>query len=192
MHLTDQQTALFDFVKTYHGDQKRKYTGAPYWTHLISVAEIVAPYSAGLMEVEIALCHDLIEDTKATYDNLADKLKALHYLPGEMENILIGVQDLTDVFIHENYPALNRQQRKALEAERLIQTSAHSQTVKYADIIDNTTSIVEQDPGFAKIYIGEVNRYLGKLDKGNHELYQHCLQRTRLATQKIYRGQQEQ
>jgi len=175
MELSDQQSTLFEFVKTYHGDQKRKYTGAPYWTHLLSVATTASKYSSGLMEVEIALCHDLVEDTAATYNNLRIKLEALNYTESQIKDILKGVEDLTDVYTFEDYPELNRKERKTLEADRLIMTSPHSQTVKYADIIDNTTSIVEHDNGFAKIYIGEVSRYLYKLDKGNPELYRRCV-----------------
>ena len=175
MRLTDQQTTLFEFVKNYHGDQQRKYTGAPYWTHLLSVATTASEYSSGCMEVEIALCHDLIEDTAATYNALSEKLEALQYTETQIAYILEGVEDLTDVYTHEDYPELNRQQRKALEAERLIKTSAQSQTVKYADVIDNANSVGVHDTGFAKVYIGEVARYLYKLDKGNKELYQRCV-----------------
>jgi guanosine-3',5'-bis(diphosphate) 3'-pyrophosphohydrolase len=175
MILTDRQSRLFDFVKESHGDQKRKYTGAPYWIHLLSVAEIVYPYSSGFMEVEIALCHDLIEDTKATYDDLEKELVRERYNLIETRHILKGVEDLTDVYTHEAYPNLNRQKRKALEAVRLLDTSPYSQTVKYADILDNSASIAEHDPGFARIYISEIAAKITEMDKGNPELYKRCL-----------------
>ncbi len=127
------------------------------------------------MEVEIALCHDLIEDTTANYSDLKYELNDRGYNQAEIENIMTGVKDLTDVYVHEDYPSLNRQKRKALEATRLIETSAHSQTVKYADVIDNTTSIVEHDEGFARIYLREVTNYLYKLDRGNKQLYSRCV-----------------
>lgn len=37
LQLNKQQSDLFDFVKKSHGDQKRKYTGEPYWNHLKNV-----------------------------------------------------------------------------------------------------------------------------------------------------------
>lgn len=175
MQLTEQQTALFDFVKRYHGDQRRKYSNAPYWTHLWSVAEIVSAYESGAMEREIALCHDLIEDTDAGYQELENELKVLKYSETEVSDILTGVKDLTDVFVHKDYPAFNRKQRKAMEAERLVKISTHAQTVKYADIIDNTTSIVADDEGFARVYLKEIMSYLYKLDKGDGALYQRCI-----------------
>ena len=184
LKLTQRQSILFEYIKSRHGDQKRKYSGAPYWTHLLSVAGIVCDYSSGSMEIEIALCHDLIEDTTATYEELENKLHSLGYAEWEITNIVKGVEDLTDVYVHADYPQLNRRQRKLLEAERLLNTLAHSQTVKYADIIDNTTSIVSEDPGFARVYLGEITRYIYKLDKGNAELYRRCLDCIELAMKK--------
>ena len=42
MELQERQWELFDFVKEQHQDHKRKYTGEPYYTHLLRVAEIVS------------------------------------------------------------------------------------------------------------------------------------------------------
>ena len=173
--LTARQSKLFEYIKSKHGDQKRKYSGAPYWTHLWAVAEIVSVYGNDQMEVEVALCHDLIEDTDATYADLEDQLNALQYTEVELNYILKGVEDLTDVFVSSDYPTLNRRKRKELEAERLLGISGHSQTVKYADIIDNTASILAEDPGFSRVYMGEITRYILKLNQGNPELYQRCL-----------------
>lgn len=176
MKLTNRQTNLLHFVKEQHGDQKRKYTLAPYWTHLMSVAELVSEYPDIEMGVEIALCHDLAEDTKCKFYQLNEFLLNNGYgSETERHVILRDVTHLTDVFTSEAYPALNRAARKSEEAQRLISISPNAQSVKYADIIDNTSSIVKHDPGFAKVYLKEIEGKIPKMDKGNPELYARCL-----------------
>jgi guanosine-3',5'-bis(diphosphate) 3'-pyrophosphohydrolase len=174
LELTERQWALFDFVKEMHGEQKRKYTGAPYYTHLLSVADRVDPYKSSGYETEIALCHDLIEDTACSLADLSEKLISLGYGVKDDAEILAGVDDLTDKYTHERYPELNRAQRKKLEGLRIIASRPAAQTVKYADIIDNITSVVEHDPGFARVYAREIDGYLWQINKGNSALYAEC------------------
>lgn len=174
LELTERQWALFDYVKEMHGAQKRKYTGAPYYTHLLSVADRVEQYVRSGYEIEIALCHDLIEDTECSLADLSSKLMSLGYNVEEDVEILAGVDDLTDKYTHERYPDLNRAQRKKLESMRIVGSRPIAQTVKYADIIDNITSVAEHDRGFARVYAREIDSYLWKIDKGNRELYAEC------------------
>lgn len=174
LELTERQWALFDYLKEMHGDQKRKYTGAPYYTHLLSVAARVEQYVQHGYETEIALCHDLIEDTECSLADLSSKLLSLGYSIEEHVEILAGVDDLTDKYTHARYPDLNRAQRKKLESARIIISRPVAQTVKYADIIDNITSVIEHDRGFARVYAREIDSYLWKIDKGNQELYAEC------------------
>jgi guanosine-3',5'-bis(diphosphate) 3'-pyrophosphohydrolase len=174
LELSERQWALFDYVKEMHGTQKRKYTAAPYYTHLLSVADRVEQYVQNGYETEIALCHDLIEDTECSLADLSSKLISLGYNVEEDVEILAGVDDLTDKYTHERYPELNRAQRKKLESVRIMASRPVAQTVKYADIIDNITSIIEHDPGFARVYAREIDNYLWKIDKGNQELYAEC------------------
>ena len=178
MKLTERQNHLLEFVKTQHGEQKRKYTGLPYWTHLLSVAEIVSEYKS-VLGVEIALCHDLFEDTECYSEQLNAQLKQFGYDYHERIVIVNDVMHLTDQYTSEQYPDLNRAARKAKEAERLVGISANAQTVKYADIIDNTSSIVEFDPGFARVYIKEIAAKIYKMDKGDTDLHKRCLDTVR-------------
>lgn len=127
-------------------------------------------------ETEIALCHDLIEDTECSLADLSGKLLSIGYDIEEDEVILAGVDDLTDKYTTEKYPSLNRAQRKELESVRIIASRPIAQTVKYADIIDNMLSLAEHDPGFARIYAREVDNYLWKINMGNSELYAECCQ----------------
>lgn len=176
MKLNERQLVLFEWVKKCHGAQMRKYTFVPYWTHLLSVAEIVAPYDpeGNSLLIEIALCHDLLEDTSVSAPALAAHLINMGYSVGDTTRIVRNVQDLTDKFTHRDYPELNRFSRKVLESGILMNISPVAQTVKYADIIHNMKSIGEQDPNFAKIVVREVLMYLPNMDKGNPDLYKQC------------------
>lgn len=174
LELTERQWALFDYVRQMHGGQKRKYTGAPYYTHLLSVADRLEQYVKDGYETEIALCHDLIEDTECSLADLSYLLMSIGYNLEEDEVILACVDDLTDKYTTEKFPSLNRAQRKELESARISTSRPVAQTVKYADIIDNMLSIVEHDPGFARVYAREVDSYLGRINMGNPQLYAAC------------------
>jgi len=171
--LTRQQKLLLEFVKKQHGEQKRKYTGEPYWTHPLEVATIL--HDNGLFNmVELALCHDLYEDTKCNFDSLYKELLRLDYSNVNAYNICKQVQELTDVFTHEDYPYMNRLKRKQKEAKRLGNVSFKAQTVKYADLISNTKSIVENDPKFAVVYLKEKQEILNRMTDGDATLFQKC------------------
>jgi len=172
MILTEKQFLLFDFVSEKHGGQKRKYTGDPYTEHLLSVAETVFRYDEDA--VEIALCHDLFEDTNCDFNQLYKRMVEIGYDRRYAYETCTCVKELTDVFTHEAYPYLNRAKRKENEAKRLSTISSRSQTVKYADLIDNTSSIVQHDKGFAKTYLKEKERIIELMTNGNEELFRLC------------------
>lgn len=175
MNLTEQQNLLLDFVKLQHGEQKRKYTGEPYWNHLYAVASIVSDYEPHTFAVEIALCHDLFEDTQCTFTQLHNSLISFGYDRKDAYDICTCVNELTDVYTSEAHPYMNRKKRKAEEAKRLGTISALSQSVKYADLIDNTSSIVERDESFAKVYLSEKKDILSVMNKGNQDLFKRCI-----------------
>ena len=63
--------AAFEFAAEAHKDQKRK-SGEPYIIHPLAVAQIVAEeLHLDSESIEAALLHDVIEDTDATYDDVA-------------------------------------------------------------------------------------------------------------------------
>lgn len=175
MKLTSRQEMLLQFVKTSHGDQVRKYTCEPYWHHVVCVAEIVnefCPDDFGL--IEIAFCHDLFEDTSVTNDGLVKALQESGYEPVELLFITRGVLALTDVWTSDSHPYWNRSTRKSWEADRLGKIYKEYQSVKYADLIDNTRSIVEHDKGFAKKYLAEKRDILEVMRTGNLPLLIKC------------------
>jgi len=172
MKLETMQLKVLEFVKAKHGDQVRKYTGEPYWTHPYAVAEIIHKIFPG--GIEIALCHDLIEDTDCNFPELHEKLIEIGYTPFGARHICVGVDQLTDKYTKENYPNLNRKERKEKECERLSKSFPGQQTIKYADLLHNSKSILEHDPGFAKIYLKEKKDILNAMRLGDIELFYKC------------------
>ena len=61
-----------EYAREKHKDQKRK-DGSPYIIHPLAVAEVVAEMGLDLDAVLGALLHDCIEDTDASFDDIAKK-----------------------------------------------------------------------------------------------------------------------
>jgi (p)ppGpp synthase/HD superfamily hydrolase len=167
--------------------QKRKYTGEPYWTHTEAVAATVTGllekskgqsgnFKRAMTMIPAALGHDLLEDAKVTTQDLVREFGL------DVANLVV---ELTDVFTPEAYPALGRAQRKRLEAERLGRISADAATIKLADLLSNTSSIVDNDPGFAKTYIREKAEVLKHLTHGDGELYARATAQLAAAIEKL-------
>ncbi len=62
-------TKAYNYALLHHGDQKRK-SGEPYIIHPLNVANILAGLGMDTTTVCAALLHDVIEDTKATRQDL--------------------------------------------------------------------------------------------------------------------------
>ncbi len=62
--------AAFEYANEHHGSQLRK-SGEPYIIHPIAVAENVVELGLGSDSIIAALLHDCIEDTDATYEDIA-------------------------------------------------------------------------------------------------------------------------
>lgn len=173
-NIQTRQHYLLELVKHLHGDQKRKYKGEPYWHHLVEVAIIVQSslinrevekprlimYDTEELILEIALCHDVLEDTDTKPHQLEYSIRGIGYTEGEAREIVCGVQALTDQFTKENYPNYNRAQRKLMEAARLCKIRPVEAEVKLADIISNTRGIRQYDDNFWKVYKQENNHIL--------------------------------
>lgn len=147
-------------------NHRRKYVDEPYTVHLDEVAEIIRGIKGSEFMVAVAYGHDLLEDTQTTVRELVT------LFPVE---IVAGIVELTDVFTSEDYPNLNRAERKDLEAKRLGGISAESKTVKLADMLSNSSDILKNDPNFAKTYLKEKAFLLPFLKTGNAELFKRNL-----------------
>ena len=160
-----------------HGTQKRKYSGDPYVTHTIRVANTVKKYGGDDAMVYAALLHDVLEDTPTTESDLISLLiKTKELNLSQVKDVVNLVKELTDVYTTENYPSTNRKGRKELEALRLGKISPRAQTIKYADLLDNSEDILRNDPKFAEVYLKEKRDILKYMDSGNKSLYKRCLE----------------
>lgn len=162
------------FATEAHGriGQVRKYSGEPYINHPIEVMAIVKT-AARYTDVMLAasLLHDTIEDTSVTRYDVEREFGP---------EVATMVMELTDQ-CHDG----NRAARKAAEAARLGTISGDAQTVKLADLISNSASIVEHDPGFAMKYLREKMRILEVMTAGDPGLYKRAVGQVDAARESI-------
>lgn len=148
-----------EFAKAAHGSQVRKYTGEPYWHHVLAVADTVATVPGHTTEMlQAALLHDVLEDTE-------ESAEAIEFGFGPL--VRAYVEALTD-------PPLsfgNRAARKAAVRDRMLTAPWAVKTIKLADLLDNTASIVARDKDFAKVYLVEKSALLGSLLGGDQVLW---------------------
>ncbi len=86
-----QIRAAFEFAEQSHQGQKRK-SGEPYIIHPLAVAQIVAEeLRLDSESIQAALLHDCIEDTPATYDQLAKQFSPT------IADLVEGVSKLTRI-----------------------------------------------------------------------------------------------
>ena len=101
-------------------------------------------------------------------------LEEIGFTKHEVKRINSLVHNLTDVYIKSNYPHLNRAKRKTLETRRLANIQPDAQTVKYADMIDNSKDLVKIGPRFAGKYLNEMKLILKGMNKGDAKLYREA------------------
>ena len=58
------------FAADRHKDQKRKYTGEPYFNHLAEVAALVSVYNNDAEVIAAAYLHDSVEDVGVTPEEI--------------------------------------------------------------------------------------------------------------------------
>ena len=171
---------VLKFAKEAHAGQKRKYTGEDYIVHPIEVSQIVKRHRGSLPMQLAALLHDVLEDTDVTALELFEFLITVDVLTSdEIVETQKLVVELTDIYTKESYPDWNRKKRKEMEAKRLGGISQQGQTIKLADLMSNTPSIVEKDPSFAKVYLREKEEMLKEMRGGNAILRKKVIEATK-------------
>ena len=141
---------VIDFAAKAHQGQQRKYTGEPYINHPISVKDTLSrlyPKATDAM-LQAAILHDTVEDTEVTIDEIESNFG---------HEVATLVHWLTDKSLKSDG---NRAARKKIDREHLASAPDDAQIVKLADLIDNTSSIVEFDKKFAKVYLQEKSKLL--------------------------------
>lgn len=155
------------FARKAHAQQVRKYTGNPYVDHLAEVAGIVASVAPAFgrdpqIMIAVAWLHDYIEDIHP------DENGNWGYYDLEQtfgKTVAQGVLDLSDL------ETGNRAERKSLSCVRLANAPGWVQTIKCADLISNTASIVMRDPKFAVTYLQEKRALLTFMTKADSRLH---------------------
>lgn len=153
------------FARKVHKDQVRKYTGNPYVDHLAEVAGIVSTVithiGSGNAKMEDILAtawlHDCVEDCGVSIEEIDKRFGFM---------VALGVSGLSDL------ETGNRAERKQKSRDRLSLCSDWIQTIKCADLISNTSSIVKHDPKFAITYLEEKRLLLAVLNRADPYLHQ--------------------
>lgn len=151
-----------EFATHHHGaiGQVRKYTGEPYINHPAAVVALLrtVPHTEEMLAA--AWLHDVVEDTPVTLPEIVREFGPL-----------VGgyVYWLTDESCPEDG---NRAARKAIDRAHLAEACPEAKTIKLADMIDNSRSILERGPDFARIYLKEKKLLLGVLKEGDSTLWE--------------------
>lgn len=137
------------FATAAHLGQVRKYTGEPYIEHPLAVAHLYAIYASNYEKesYDAALLHDTVEDTAVTLEDVQK---------GYGDKVAEYVWYLTKP------PAFvgDRDQRKALDRDRLSKAPVTVRFIKLLDIMHNSNSIREHDPEFFQTFAKESERMI--------------------------------
>jgi guanosine-3',5'-bis(diphosphate) 3'-pyrophosphohydrolase len=153
-----------------HEGQERKYTGEPYFNHCCEVQSILAVIRPSPDMSAAALLHDVLEDTDTTFDEIVAACGI---------NVARIVQELTDA------EKGSRAERVAQSIKRLSEASPEAQTIKCCDLISNTSSIMQHDRNFSKVYLREKRLTLAVLTKA-HPFLRAQAQTTLMAAEAFY------
>lgn len=149
------------FAARAHHGQRRKYTNLPYIGHCLEVMELVASVEHTEEMLAAAVLHDTVEDTSVCEAEIA---------------VTFGEDVAHMVVLLSDREEGNRATRKRLATERLGAAPGEVQTIKLADLISNTRSIVARDPDFAVVYLREKRDLLAVLTNGDAALYAQAVE----------------
>ena len=150
------------FAASRHHGQVRKWTGEPYVTHTLEVAAIVAQVTDDVDMIVAAILHDVVEDTNT---QIGEVWNRFGYEVADHVQWLTDVSKLSDG---------NRAIRKAMDREHIAKAPPRTKTIKLADLISNSRSILALDEGFARIYLPEKAALLEVLTEGDLSLWQEA------------------
>jgi len=160
-HKTVRKAAQFAALAHSSIDHRRRYTFEPYIVHPASVANTVSSVTDDYEMVSAAFLHDTIED--------------VHWVTLDLIRLEFGIRiatlvdELTDVSKQSDG---NRAVRKNIDLKHTKLASPEAKTIKLADLIDNTKSIVEHaKSGFAYTYLKEKRLLLDVLKEGDARLW---------------------
>lgn len=155
--------SVLSFAIQAHGsiNQRRKYDDSDYIVHPISVMQKVQGATNYTEEMlAAALLHDTVEDTKVCLSDIETKFG---------KEIATMVDFLTDKSRPEDG---NRAIRKEIDRRHIAKAPANVKTIKLADLLDNSQSILRFAPSFAHVFVKEVSLLLQVLGDGDRELFE--------------------
>lgn len=140
-------------------NQRRKYTGEPYIVHPAEVVRILSQVPHTPEMLAAAWLHDVVEDTNITIEQVWGEFGAV---VASYVHWLTNRSKATDG---------NRQTRKEIDRAYIANAPAEAKTIKLADLISNTKTIVQYDPEFAKVYLEEKRLLLDVMTEADQTLY---------------------
>lgn len=147
------------FATLAHHGQVRKYSGVPYITHPLAVAQILEDFGQPELLIQVAILHDVIEDTDYTYHDVE-----AHF--GKV------VADMVDALSNKATKADGtRAVRRAMDVEQMRNAVPAVKTVRLADMYHNLSDIAHADPVFAMTYMREKREMLKVLTEADPNLY---------------------
>lgn len=149
MELTERFDEAVAWASTLHRDQRRKGTGIPYVTHLLSVAALVVEHGGDEDQAIAGLLHDSIEDVGVTDDEIAERLGG---------RVAAIVRACTDADVHPKPPWL---ERKRAYIAHLADVPADALVVSLADKVHNARTIAED---VERVCDGYFDVFKGKAD----------------------------
>ena len=155
-----------EFARQKHGeiDHRRKYNNLPYIVHPAEVVDILKTVPHTQEMLAAGWLHDTVEDTNTTLDEIEREFGAV---------VATLVEQLTDVSKPEDG---NRKLRKALDLDHTSTASPNAKTIKLADLLSNSKSIVKEDANFARTYLREKSDLLLVLRAGDTTLWHQAAQ----------------
>lgn len=158
--MSDLIARALAFATKAHEGQTRKYTGEPYINHPKAVSDMLRKHGLSKDVQAAAILHDVVEDCGVLLETIRAEFGP---------RVARLVEEVTDVSKPEDGP---RETRKAIDRAHYAKASADGKSIKLADLIDNTKSIVARDPHFARTYLEEKRRLLPLLKGGNPKLWE--------------------
>ena len=159
------------FAQEVHKDQVRNYSKEKYFWHLMEVAMILEGAGCDPEIVAAGFLHDCKEDQGVQHQTLVDQFG---------ERIANLVEEVTDPKVKGN-----RAFRVQAALEHLAKASPDAQSIKLADIISNVSTVVDQAPDFAHVYVPEKRRALPYLTFGNPKLYARAAETIERAEERL-------
>jgi (p)ppGpp synthase/HD superfamily hydrolase len=163
-----QMSQLVDKARIFafkaHAEQKRKYSGVPYISHPAEVVRLLEKIPGVTDEIlAAAWLHDVVEDCNVSLETIESEFGSA---------VASYVAGLSDVSKPEDG---NRKARKLKDLQHTAIQCVEVKSIKLADLISNSLSILLEDhpdaKAFAKLYIKEKIALMEVLKEGDAGLY---------------------